>query len=566
MPKVPTLDAPRVSSTGLSGGAGRVNVNASASAFGADGSGVQLGQAINQLGSSISGFVASEVEKANKAKLYDAENEYLNGQQEIENWFREQKGQNALGLDAEYEKKLKALSDQSQKSLWNGAQRQGFSRIKDSRDRQLQKHYDSHVAAQADQVQLRAYQTNIKLNQENAIRNFNDPTAIRQAKNSQAQAIMDFSQAKGLSKEEADLAVLDAFSKTNYGILQKYVDNDADRMAVDFFEKHKHEMSADDVSRAEKLIEQATLNGESQRIADQILSKNLGNRESLEMVRDIEDPKLREETNRKVKMQLAENEQARNADLNKRFNSVYNQIDATGTMPPVSVMAQFDAADQERLKGYFMRKRSGQDVKTDFGAYTDLRTMASSPELRDDFLKANISREYAGKLSNSDMKKMIDLQAGLRSGKGGDTVSNFRSNVAIEKQYIQEMDLNPKNDDDAKKIRQFSSRLEEEANSWMRENGKKKVPNEITRQIADRLIMEVEVEGSGIPIPFTQSRIFTSKQKVFEIEGAPVPVAGGIKENDMKMIVDYLKKNNHEINERNIGIVKKHLGKLKSGG
>ena len=108
-----------------------------------------------------------------------------------------------------------------------------------------------------------------------AISAYNDPTRINQALNTQAEALNRIAKNNGWSKEEYDNKLNEIRSKTHSGIIERYLVNDQDMVAEEYFKSVKDTISGDELTNIEKKLEVGTLRGKSQRFVDQAINEGL---------------------------------------------------------------------------------------------------------------------------------------------------------------------------------------------------------------------------------------------------------------------------------------------------
>jgi soluble lytic murein transglycosylase len=237
------------------------------------------------------------------------------------------------------------------------------------------------------------------------------------------------------------------------------------------------------------------------RASDAVLSKFAGSMpQALAEVRKIEDPKLRDEVSRRVKDEFQARKQAQDYQKEQVYESSYDKLRlSNGDLDTISpqTWTYMDAAQVERLKDYAQKVKSGEGVKTDPAVYYDLSTRAASPDLRDKFMKENLLN-YVNKLAPSDFQEMVKLQTSLRKEDPAE-LGNISTKAEIMKRTLNGIGIDPtpkEGTDKAKAVGNFQRRFDQEIEALQKRTNKKATSAEM-QEIADRLVIEKEVEREG---------------------------------------------------------------------
>jgi hypothetical protein len=369
------------------------------------------------------------------------------------------------------------------------------------------------------------------------------------------------------------LQLEDAYSKTHKGVIERMLSNNQDVLANEYYYGNpkkgipgvKDQVSGSDVADVEKALKAGSVLGESQRQATSIMQAHgTDEKSALERARSISDPKIQEETVKEVKMRFAEQEASKRQADEYNFRAAAEQSKNTRSLPDPVLWNKLSLKDQNELQNQIENLRKGIDPPANSEEYYDLRTLASNPGTRDQFMKTNLL-SYGSKVSRSNLATLIDLQADMRSGKdrADKILDGFRSDNSIVNDTLNAAGIDPTpktGTDQAKKVALFRSKVDEEVRKIQADTGKK-ATNEQIQSIADNLIVKGKVPGSGW--------IFDTKKSAFELApGEKLEVnPKDIPRDDRKKIEAALKKYNRPVNDETVmEIYKKKLGKLTGNG
>lgn len=315
-----------------------------------------------------------------------------------------------------------------------------------------------------------------------AMTDFSNPNKIAENLAEQEILIRQMGERNGLAPEIIDSEILKQKSTTHINILAKMASNQMDIGASKYFAAVKESMTEADQIKADKMLKESSYRGQSQRFVDQLNQRGLGLEEGLNEAAKIQDPRLREEVEQRFSRVINLKQQADNFRQEKIQMSALNLIDQGKGIDAIPV-EQWSSLDDNRRKGimsYMSAKARGEDKRTDFEVYYDLKEMAA--EYPDKFQQVNIL-DYQNKLSNSDLKQMIDLQTGVRGGKKG-LLDGFLTDKDIVKGAMQEAGIT-----DKKAQAEFLAVIDgvKTKNPKMNNDDLRKVVNEkLTRIITDK--------------------------------------------------------------------------------
>lgn len=451
-------------------------------------------------------------------------------QSQIEVSVSQMKGKNAVGAtdfakenwDKGVDDLLKGIDDPDVKAAIQASANNKFAKVYDSSLKHTGKEFQSY--------QNQAQESFVQTVRNDAIKNYQDPAAVKEGLTKQVQSIMDHGRTQGWDKATTDAALDNAVSQTHLGVVNRMIADDVDMVASDYFKKFKDQMTEKDFLTAEKLVEDASLRGNSQRNADKIVASGLDAQQALEQARMIKDPKERDATVKRVKSRFAEQKAAREQsieELHRRAgNFLYGDnpekskgdIDAYAKANPAD-WARFSVSEKRQLEGIAQKLKFGQPIETNPQTYYKLVTMSSSPETRDAFLRLNLSSpKYLADLSPSDFQEMTKLQASLRKGEKTPKFKGVQTRKQIIDRALRTIDIDPRTDnpDELERISQFYGVVEERVAQEQERRGKDLTNDEI-ESLVNKFTAETVIER-----PFW----FDSKKPYFETQSTP---AGQIK-------------------------------------
>jgi hypothetical protein len=469
------------------------------------------------------GGQAAEVELDARKRVSD--DQFLNADLEL----------SKLQIDTMVEvKKLKGInalqSEELIKKQWDEKSKELLGKYQDpitakrvenaikSRYDDIYRDSEFHISGELQKHEENTHKAYVDGARQEAIFNYKDPEKIKFNLEKQETVIRMMAEKQGWSPEQTKVEMDKAVSDTHLKIVQRRLNDGDDQDALKYFESVKSQLSGEDQSTAAKLLDDATLRGESQRTSDSIVKKSTDMVEALESAKNISDPKLRDETVTRVRQYYADKKAADNqstSELHKRATDFIDKtpdIDAYMTQNPAD-WARFSLSERSQLKQYAAKARSGGDSETNFEVYYDLRNMASgNAEQRAQFAQINLADpKLLNNLGKADRERLVTLQTQMRQGKGQKALDGYRTANAIVNDELKAAGINPnakKGSKDAERVAMFRARVDEEINKIQDDTGKK-VTNEQLQGIVTNLLTPAVVE---------KGFFFDTKKSVFEIE------------------------------------------------
>ena len=551
MPTVPTYNSSQVQTQRLA--APKVNTQVPLEAFGGGQVADRIESSNRELLNSSLKLLKQEKDKADDARSQEAWSTYLNEKND-QLWNPEygaynKKQKDAFGLADQYMPKMNEKAQEILDSLDNEDQRQMVQKMIRKIDTDFQSELDRHTFKETQKYEQSVMANGLEASQEDAILNYQNPGVIQESIGTQKTLIEDYAQKNGWSKEELDNKLSEATSQTHSKIINRMVNIGDDRMAKAYFNEVKDTLSGDDIASIEKIVQEGSYRGESQRIVDDLMGQGLSQTQALEKIKDIEDPRLRDEASQRLRNETAAIKAAKQADQEKTFTEVSNVVESTGSRETIDMATWLNLSDAQRksIDSRISQLRKGIEPETNWDTYYDLKTMASNASTRNAFLKKDLRLERPN-MANAEFKELINLQTALRKGKDSDKLLNgYRSNHQIVNDTLKEIDINPSpkaGTDEATRVNQFRRMVDDQVMLYQQQSGKKATTSDV-QGIVDRLTTQVITDRGWIWD--TEALFFEAPPaNPVDLELDQVPAGERAK------IESALRKNNLPINEQNI--------------
>lgn len=510
MPKVPTLDGQQVRQS--AGPNIRLSDNAPREAFSMGPSALKI---VDQVGE----LMQTAKDNADQVAVTEAEREFS----ELENrlmYSPEEGAMNTQGRNSfEAIESTKAKFSQGyaeiEKRLSNGRQKAAVRKLYENRMGDVDRMLNRHVAGEIKKYDLEQTNGLVKSEMNAAIENPFDSQRIETSIQRQQAALYAYGQRTGAPMEEIQNMLVTATSKTQAGAIRAMLAKGDDMSAEKYFNTVKDQLAGPDLVEVEKDVEEGTLRGKSQRFSAQAYRGDLGS--ALAEARKIEDPRLQDATVDRIKQLHAQNEMIKRDRVEKMHMGATDIIDKTGSIDqiPPDVWTKFSLSERSALKSYAENRSKGTQPSTNWKDYYELKTMASTPELRDKFNQIDLYSGFRNRLADAEFKELTSLQTGLRKGdpKAKELADGIQTDQQIVTGALREMGVNmtPKaGKKDVERANLFRKAVDEQVAAMAQHTGKRPT-NADVQMIVKKLSAEV----------VTNKRSFwwDEKKRVFELQG-----------------------------------------------
>lgn len=466
-------------------------------------------------------FFQEERAKEDQVAVLDADNQLSQLGTDLQTQAFARKGKDALGATKEITQTWKAQSSAIEGTLATDRQKLAFRQRAQARYASLYDAVERHTASEAaayDQQTTNAALVN-RLN--DAIANYQDPEKVAGAIAEQRAILTDYGRRTGIAPEALTQQLAAVTSRTHAAVIDRMLSNGQDLAAQKYHDQVKDALVGQDAVGVEKALEEGSSRGESQRQADAITAKGGGLTEWLAAAKTIQDPKVRDLVETRLRQTSAEQREAERDRRESLMQSATNIVERTHdiTAVPPSTWTSLQLSDREALRHYAEQLQTGGKVHTDWTTYYQLKSLASveDPAVRTRFLQTNLL-SYRGSLADSEFKELVDLQAALRKGdsKADEQLRGIRTNAQVVNDALLAVGVDPspdpkKNKGDVEKATQFRRAVDEQVIELERRTGKKATPDDV-QAITDRLLTSAVVAGKssfwGTP---TTRRVYESQ-------------------------------------------------------
>jgi hypothetical protein len=552
----------------------RVQGSAPIEAFGGGQGMANAAQATNRLLDVGTEIALKEKQRADDTRVKEAYASLVKAEQDMllnpKSGAYTRKGKDAFGVPDEFGEQFDKTADDISAGLADEDQRAMFNQIRMQRRTQFDGDLKQHLAKEAQVYEKQVTDSALSAAMDEAVVNYKNPERVAQSLKDQEALVRDYWGKQGAANEVIEQKVREQASVAHASIIERFINNDEDMAAAEYFKANKDFITDGETRvRIEKALEDGSLRGESQRQSDAIMSQGLSMTKALEEVKKIEDPKLRDLVQDRLRGDYALKEAARRDALEKSHINSLNILDQSGgDIDQVMRRPEwrgFSQSERTGLMAYARSKKEGRDIDTDFSLYYGLRQMAVDDP--NDFKSVNLADpKYLNSLNKTDRETMVDLQMKMRNGDGAikSTLDGFRSDDSIVNDALKSMDINPNakaGSRDAERAALFRRKVDEEIQRRQEATGKK-ATNKDTQEIADMFSIEGITKKNTFWFD-EKKRFFevTPDNSEFEIKSDTIP------QSDRAKIEDALRRRNMPITEENIlKLYGTKLRKLKSNG
>ena len=434
MPRVPTLDAPSVSSTTTAGARfsapqiadpvapNGARFNTQAQAVQVDNSGVRAAQGLNDALADGANKIASvamkaqmeAVDQANQIKINDALNKATQARLALtydpEQGYVHLQGNAAIerpdnrSLDAEYTERFADSISQIEQGLGNDKQRAIFREKSGGLMVQFQGGLMQHVAKEYASHALSVQEGTIATNIGRMALEYGNPEAVNDSTNAIKAATFQEGKLRGWSAKQTEAATVENLSRGHSAVIQSTIDQ-MPEYAKTYFDIHKAEFTPTARLAAQRLVDEGAFETKTQDASDSLWEKHGGDMKSIMgEVREKFDGKERDAIETRLSARNSKERQIEKQYEDDVMDKALDSLSKGQRIPP-SVMAQLSPRDrlqvQRELKS---RAESSGPVarKTDMKtwlAFADLTT-----EQKAKMSMADLYRLAGPGMSDSDLK------------------------------------------------------------------------------------------------------------------------------------------------------------------
>lgn len=423
-----------------------------------------------------------------------------------------------------YGEKFNQAASEIEKNFANDNQRAIWAGMRRKLEVEFNKDLNKHVGMETEKYNIELSKSGVQMAQQKAAQNFLDMGKVADALKEQELFIRSSPEALAKSEDQLKLDIMKARGETHQLVIQQMLANDQDQKALGYYQLNKDDMDAETQIKMDKILDEQSLRGESQREMLKVVGKFGRNEKAA--INYIEqnygsNPKLQDALKDRVKGHYSEINTAENRMAEDWMKKASDIVEKTGSIDEVmkqmpAQWAQFSTGQRSSLKSYAENKGVPELSKT----YYDLRKQAmENPKT---FANENLYN-YKGKVANKELEGLIDIQASIRTGNSDKRIDDWRTEESIVDGALRKIgvDPNPKSKSDAERVAKFRSEVAKRINDRI-EQTQKKPSHDDYEEVVNKLTVDV-VTKRGI--------LWDTKKKAFELEIGDIP-------NDERVLIE----------------------------
>lgn len=457
----------------------------------------QMGQGLMSAGSAAGRIALDMQQQANQVRVNDAMNKAVQAKLRLtydqNEGFVHLKGDSALTrpdgklLDDEYVGKLSKNLEEIEVGLGNDAQRLAFRQQANQMVEQFRGSLTSHVAKEFFDHQISSQEGTIKTARDQMALAWGDAEVVDQSVNAIKAAVAEKGRLLGWAGRQVEDAMRETLSPGHATVIASAIDAGKLDYAREYFKQVDAELTPRARREITKALDAGDFEARTQDAADRIYAKHEGDvAAALVEVRATMSGKDEDAVVTRIKQFDAERVALRERvqkDAADRGWSIYAK---TGRMPPASIQDAMDGEDLAPLRRTAQADAEARaaktEVKTDPNVYYAL-TIAAAQDPGN--FKQEDLRRYFDKLSPSDRKHFIDLQARASKPDEADDISTLEQQ---KRQIIDQLKL------DKDKAGLFSMEADKALRAAQATKGSKLTDVE-RQKVLDRLVLSGETPG-----------------------------------------------------------------------
>lgn len=351
MPRVPEIRQERVQEQRLS------TTNLSPANFGGAEVHGKIGRAIAQNFDTMTRLVAAEKAKADNIKVMESEQKLAQHQEQLlwdpKTGFYNKRGKDAMPASNEAIESFNDKVKEIEGELQNETQRAAFKKVSFRWGEQFNNGVLRYSHREKERAAFELTKASVEFEKQNAVQNYGDVKAVGTSLAAIHEKNKKWKESQGLDDEWLKNKQTADTSEVHTKIIQAKV-TDRDYIgAKSYYENVKKTLIGHDVVRAKELVQNGSVRGMSQQIADQIMGsdKFLSMKDALAKAREVKDPEVRDAVVARVTNRFKENA----AILEQEKEAMYLQAEdflKNSKEIPVAIWTSLDPKHQETLAKY----------------------------------------------------------------------------------------------------------------------------------------------------------------------------------------------------------------------
>lgn len=338
-------------------------------------------------------------------------------------------GSNAHAVTDEFFKGYDQLADSQISDAKSDQERQMVQKIYANKKDQLIRLVQPHIMAEQQKYEQGAFEAGIQGAQDQMTQAYAHPDVI----NSQIQAIKDstdaYGQLHGQPQDVIEQNKSKAISQGYQQVIEKYLNNGQDVQAQQYYDKIKDQITDGKISDStDKLVRQGTMDGNAQRITDNLVNNYTDKSAMNEAIRDIKDPELQDKVRSKAEPQLAAQLQKSQTEKDNNFLKAQHIAVTQGYAAiPKSITGSLSPDAQKALQDTSNNADGTIPIKNDAKTFNEY--MGKSTQDLGDLSQAEVARDVRPNLDDFHFQQFQDKWQSARQGMGGDQKALARANL-----------------------------------------------------------------------------------------------------------------------------------------
>lgn len=443
----------------------------------------ELGQALGQASTDFTRIALDMQERENADRVLRTEAQLKEAETAFHTSINERRGQNAWGATQEATKWWEENSRKLADSLGNDAQRLAFNKLAQQRRAASIDYVSRYEAAQRQQSLTDAAKASIQGSIDSAAAAHADPQIVDSNRAQVQRNVQALAKLQGWAPEAAQLALSEELTKFHSGVLLAKIDEDPDG-AREYYAAHKDEIAGGSRPQIEKALRVGTLRSLSQSASEEIIAKGLSESEAVKIAREKYTGDEEDAVVARIKERYTERQQFREQAQRNAADQAWGILARTKRLDqiPAHVIATMDGRDLIALRREAQNMLTGDEVKTDWGTYYDLRQQARENPTQ--FARTDL-RRYFDKLGPSARETLIDMQGQIANGKAHEVTT-------LERQLVTAHNIMGYGDNDGAQKGQFDAAVTNAINAEQARVGRPLTWDD-RQSIIDRMMIQGEV-------------------------------------------------------------------------
>lgn len=462
----------------------------------------RFGQEVTAAGVSMFGeIVDAERAKANQTALLEASNK-------LSNWRNARlydankgaftlKGKDAQQLPEDIADEFEQVAGEIAGGLHTPEQQIAFARLRSQEWQSLDLEVRRHTMKEMEAYTAGELRAHVGNSVNAAIQSFEDPKLVAVNLDKAVAGLKASGKAAGMGQEAIDASIAAAQSTTHLGVISQLLAADKTQQASDYFAAVKGQIDGDKQDGVVKALEEGTLRGQGQKLADKIIAEGGPLSAQRAKAKEIADPKLRDQVEQRIEHNDAVSEKEKQEAEKALYRGAYDILDRTPDVRkiPPDVWTQLDGNERNALLSYAHRKLKGEPIETDQVAFYTL--IQNARDVPADFAKENLLK-YRHKLSDGDFQQLASLQLSIASGNAAaaaKTLAPYDVDDKLLTDSLRLYGLDPKDDAQAPKIARMRQILRDGGDALQKATGKVPQNADLQKIIDETLMLEMSVPG-----------------------------------------------------------------------